>query len=152
MAAIIGLLRMGETDQKELLAGIDLVLSKLLYLWQSRDVPLLIELASTEEDRLVLELFLAGDDIARPIIAAPHVPDDRVAALRAAFDATMADAAFLDDAARGKMEIAPSSGLEIQAIATRVLNAPAAVIAKAKASLEVRDIIKELPAGGKASE
>ena len=43
MAAIIGLLRMGETDQEELLAGIDLVLSELLYLWQSRDVPLLIE-------------------------------------------------------------------------------------------------------------
>ena len=43
MAAIIGLLRMSETDQEELLAGIDLVLSELLYLWQSRDVPLLIE-------------------------------------------------------------------------------------------------------------
>lgn len=43
MAAIIGLLRMGETDQEELLAGIDLVLTELLYLWQSRDVPLLIE-------------------------------------------------------------------------------------------------------------
>ncbi len=43
MAAIIGLLRMSETDQEELLAGIDLVLAELLYLWQSRDVPLLIE-------------------------------------------------------------------------------------------------------------
>ena len=43
MAAIIGLLRMSETDQEELLAGIDLVLTELLYLWQSRDVALLIE-------------------------------------------------------------------------------------------------------------
>ncbi|MEZ4770894.1 MAG: hypothetical protein R2844_21060 [Caldilineales bacterium] len=43
MAAIIGLLRMGETDQEELLAGIDLVLSELLFLWQNRDVSLLIE-------------------------------------------------------------------------------------------------------------
>ena len=43
MAAIIGLLRMSETDQEELLADIDLVLTELLYLWQSRDVALLIE-------------------------------------------------------------------------------------------------------------
>ena len=116
------------------------------------DVPLLIDLASNEEDRLVLELFLAGDDIARPIIAAPRVPDERIAALRAAFDATMIDGAFLADAARAKMEIAPSSGVEIQAIATRVLNAPASVIAKAQAALVVKDIIRELPAGDKASE
>lgn len=116
------------------------------------DVPLLIDLAKTDQDRQVLELFLAGDDVARPIIAPPHVPDDRVAALRAAFDATMTDQGFLDDAAKGKIEIASASGREIEAVVMRVLNTPPAVAEKARAALEIRDVIKELPATGKSGD
>jgi tripartite-type tricarboxylate transporter receptor subunit TctC len=116
------------------------------------DVPLLIDLAKTAEDKQVLELFLAGDDIARPIIAPPKVPDDRIAALRTAFDATMTDKGFLDDAAKGKIEIEPASGKEIEVIATRVLNTPPAVAAKARAALEVKDVIKELPKKGKSGD
>ena len=40
--------------------------------------------------------------IARPIVTNPGVPAERVAALRRAFDATLADPAFLEDAARAE--------------------------------------------------
>ena len=64
------------------------------------------------------------------------MPADRVAALRAAFDATMKDAAFLAEARQQKMEIDPVSGAEINALLERVYAAPPAVIAR------IRELVK----------
>src|SRR3712207_5304322 len=62
------------------------------------DVPLLMDLASNPDDRAVLKLLSSPTTIGRPILAPPGVPAERVKALRAAFDATMKDPAFLEDA------------------------------------------------------
>ena len=58
------------------------------------DVPLLSELGKTAEDRQVLEVISADVAVGRPILTTPDVAPERVAALRKAFDDTMADKAF----------------------------------------------------------
>jgi tripartite-type tricarboxylate transporter receptor subunit TctC len=97
-----------------------------------KGVPLLVDYAKTPEARAVVELFLLPDEVARPIIAGPNLPKERIAALRTAFNATMKDPAFLDEARKGKMEIIASSGEEAQAKALKILHAPKAILDKAK--------------------
>jgi tripartite-type tricarboxylate transporter receptor subunit TctC len=74
------------------------------------DVPSALDFARNEADRKVMELNFTQKTAARPVIAPPGVPADRVAALRAAFAALAADQEFLADAERSKLEIAPIPG------------------------------------------
>ncbi len=66
------------------------------------DVPLLVDLAGNSDDRSLLELFSAPYTIGKPTAVGPKVPADRVAALRAAYVATMQDPAFLADAKQAR--------------------------------------------------
>lgn len=96
-------------------------------------VPLLLDFARTPEDRQILEVYLAPVEIARPFLVGPDVPAERVAALRRAFDAAMADPVLLEEARRSRLEIEPMRGEDVQAIVERIVRAPPAVIARAKA-------------------
>ena len=53
----------------------------------------------TDRQKQVLKLVLSRLVVGRPFAAPPGVPDDRKEALRTAFDATLKDPAFLDEAA-----------------------------------------------------
>jgi hypothetical protein len=88
------------------------------------DVPLLIDLAKNEEDKAVLRLLSAPTTIGRPIFTSPGVPEERVKALRAAFDATMKDPEFLADAKRSGFDINPVSGEEMQKIVADIVATP----------------------------
>jgi tripartite-type tricarboxylate transporter receptor subunit TctC len=72
---------------------------------QFAHVPAIVELAKDERTRRILDLALAADDMDRPILAPPGVPPERVAALRAAFHATMIDAEFIQQAGKQHLEI-----------------------------------------------
>ena len=74
------------------------------------DVPLVIDLAKTDEQRQILKLIFARQVMGRPFLAPPGVPPDRAAALRKAFMDTMTDKEFLADAEKAQMEINPVSG------------------------------------------
>ena len=78
------------------------------------DVPLVMDLPMSAEDREVLKLVFARQVMGRPYAAPPGVPADRVAALRRAFDETMKDPAFLADAAKAQLEIVPETGEDVQ--------------------------------------
>lgn len=84
------------------------------------DLPLIMDLAKTAEQRSVLELIFARQVMGRPVLAPPNLPADRLTALRRAFDITMKDGAFLAEAAKGKWEITPVTGEEIEALMKRV--------------------------------
>ena len=96
------------------------------------DVPLVRDLAPTPEDRSALELLLAPSAAARPFFLPPGVPAERVATLRAAFDATMADPEFLADAAAQKATIRFAGGVATQALIDRIYHLPPSVVARAK--------------------
>jgi tripartite-type tricarboxylate transporter receptor subunit TctC len=91
------------------------------------DVPLVIDLAKTEEQRAILKLMFARQVMAWPIVAPPDLPADRVAVLRNAFMATEQDKDFLADADKAQLEINPVSGEDIQKLVQEVYQTPAAL-------------------------
>jgi tripartite-type tricarboxylate transporter receptor subunit TctC len=102
------------------------------------DVPNALDLAKAESERAALELAMARLDIGRPFFLPPGVPDDRAAALRAAFDATMKDPAFLAEAAKLKIDIDPMSGRELAAFVAQVSKTPDDVVARVRKALETK--------------
>jgi tripartite-type tricarboxylate transporter receptor subunit TctC len=99
------------------------------------NVPLIWELGRNEAEKRVLRLMSAASSIGRPLFTPPDVPADRVAALRAAFDAAVTSKAFLAEAAKSKLDINPVRGVDVQAIVQEVLNAPEDIRALAKAAV-----------------
>ena len=73
-------------------------------------------------------LFL---QLGRPFLAPPNVPPERVAALRAAFDRTMADAAFLAEAQQMNLKVEAKSGAAIASSIRAIAELPGDIIAKA---------------------
>ncbi len=92
------------------------------------NVPLAIDLAKTPADRQVLELQMIPLLFGRPYMAPPGVPADRVAMLRKAFDATMKDPAFLAEAKKARLEVAPVSGQKMNELLAKAYGAPKDVV------------------------
>jgi tripartite-type tricarboxylate transporter receptor subunit TctC len=65
--------------------------------------------------------------VGRPIFTTPGVPPDRVKILRDAFDATIKDPAFLEEARKLNLPINALSGAELQQLVANIVNAPADV-------------------------
>jgi tripartite-type tricarboxylate transporter receptor subunit TctC len=95
------------------------------------DVPLIIDLAKTDEQRQVLKLIFVRQVMGRPFLAPPGIPADRVAALRKAFIATLADKDFLADAEKSQLEINPVPGEELEKLVKEVYASPPEVAKKA---------------------
>jgi len=91
------------------------------------DVPLLMDVASNDLDKAALRLLSAPTTIGRPFFAPPGVPAERVKALRAAFNAMVKDAAFLEEAKKLNLDIDPVPGEELQKIVSEIIDAPAPV-------------------------
>jgi tripartite-type tricarboxylate transporter receptor subunit TctC len=92
------------------------------------DVPLVLDLARTAEQRSILKLVFARQQIAYPFLAPPGVPQDRAAVLRSAFLKAMADPALLAEATKARLEIMPMSGREVQRLVTELHATPAVVV------------------------
>ncbi len=73
-------------------------------------VPSAFEFVRNEADRRTLELYLTQKTVARPLIAPPGVPPDRLAALRSGFIALAQDRDFLAAAQAAKLDVAPVAG------------------------------------------
>jgi tripartite-type tricarboxylate transporter receptor subunit TctC len=94
------------------------------------DVPLVLDLAPTDEARQILKIMAARQVMGRPFFAPPELPADRAAALRKAFMDTLRDPDFLAEAQRAKLEITPVSAERVEALLKEIYATPAAVIAK----------------------
>jgi tripartite-type tricarboxylate transporter receptor subunit TctC len=84
------------------------------------------------EDRQVMDVIFRQTQLARPLAAPPGTPKARVAALRKAFMATMSDPGLVADGKRIKVEFAPLSGDEAQALMEKFYATPPALVAEAK--------------------
>jgi len=103
-----------------------------------KHVPLVMELAQTDEQRELLTLIFARQSMAYPLIAPPQVPADRAEALRAAFDATMKDKDFLAAAKASKLDVNPTTGKEILRLIEQVYSASPDLIARARKAAGVK--------------
>jgi tripartite-type tricarboxylate transporter receptor subunit TctC len=99
------------------------------------DVPLIVDLAKTDEQRQILKMIFARQVMGRPYLAPPGIPADRAEALRKAFMDTMADKDFLADAEKAQLEITPVDGAGIQKLVAEVYQSPPEVAKKAAALL-----------------
>ncbi len=88
------------------------------------DVPLLMDLGANEADRAALKLVSAPPSIGRPVFSTPDLPPERTKALRDAFDKTMKDPVFLEEAKKINLDIDPVSGEELQKIVADIIDAP----------------------------
>ena len=97
-----------------------------------KDVPFILDMARNADERALLTLLMQNKALGRPFFVAPKVPADRVAALRAAFDATMQDPDFRADAAKTVGPIDAVSGVKMQADLAQVYALPADLIERAR--------------------
>lgn len=95
------------------------------------DVPTLVELARPA-DKDVAEFMIASTPIARSIAVGPGVPAERVAALREAFEKTMADPDFLAAAKKRKLVIQPRKWQETEALVKKIAGASPELVARVK--------------------
>ena len=105
------------------------------------DVPLVIDLAETEELKRLLKIQFTAFELGRPIFAAEGVPADRIAILRKAFDDSMKDKELMLEAEKSDQEVNPMSGAEMQEIFKDIYETPKHMIARlAAASVEKADL------------
>ncbi|HEY7384881.1 MAG TPA: hypothetical protein VH743_14535 [Beijerinckiaceae bacterium] len=88
------------------------------------DVPLMMDLAANPDDRAVLRLLSVSGTIGRPIFTTPEVPADRVRTLREAFQMTVRDPAFLEEAKAANIDLNPVSGEELQKLVGEIVATP----------------------------
>jgi tripartite-type tricarboxylate transporter receptor subunit TctC len=103
------------------------------------DVPLLTELAKSDEQRRIFQLVSSAPALGQPYVAPPDLPADRLAVLRSAFAATLKDAAFLAETAKMRFAIDAMDAGEVAQIARETTHAPPDIIAKAKAAMDMAD-------------
>ena len=100
------------------------------------DAPSLEDLAATADERRIIALVLSGGPLGRPFAVNRNVPEERVAALRAAFDAIMQDPDFLAEMAALNFDVAPVGGAALQGMVERVVETPKDLAARARPFLE----------------
>lgn len=99
-------------------------------------VPTALEIAPNAESRAIFEIAFVEQVMGRPFVLPPDVPKDRVNILRVAFDKTMIDKEFLEEAAKQGAEVDPVSGARINELLDKVYSAPPALAQR------VRDLVQ----------
>jgi tripartite-type tricarboxylate transporter receptor subunit TctC len=120
-------------DQKKFHVLVQLALSKHPDL---PNIPLITDLAKTDEQRQILKLIFARQVMGRPFLAPPGLPAERVRALRKAFMDTMNDKDFLADTEKAQMEITPVSGDQIEKLVREIFATPPEIAQRAAALLK----------------
>jgi tripartite-type tricarboxylate transporter receptor subunit TctC len=99
------------------------------------DVPTARELAGTQTARALIELAELPYVMARPFVAPPGVPADRVAALQVAFLAVHRDPLFLADAAQLKIDVNALGAEAVLSAIDRIADAPRDLLDQLRRSL-----------------
>ena len=99
------------------------------------DVPTLVELGNTPDDRAALAFYTSSAAVSRPLLGTPGIPADRLKALREAFQATIGDAEFLAEINRTQAEFDPAPGEYLQDLAKKMAATPPEVVQRTAAAL-----------------
>ncbi len=88
------------------------------------NLPSAFDFIKNDADRKVMELHFTQKTAARPVIAPPDTPADKVATLRKAFAALAHDKEFLAEAERSKIEFGFVPGEEVDRIVALIAATP----------------------------
>ena len=103
------------------------------------DVPLLTELAETDEQREIFKFVSATGNLERPFAGPPGLPADRLKTLRDGLMAMTKDAGFLAAIAEQNLELDPLPGEETAKIVSAIVNVSPDIIEKTKAAMAVKE-------------
>jgi tripartite-type tricarboxylate transporter receptor subunit TctC len=92
--------------------------------------------AKTDEQKQLLNVLDAADQVGRPFVMSKQVPADAIAIMRKAFNDTMKDQAFLAEMKKQQLPVNPLTGEEAEKIVAKMTSVPPAIVAKAKAIYE----------------
>ncbi len=98
-------------------------------------VPSVFDYAKTPEARQVLEIHFGQLKLARPVVAPPGVPIDRLAALSKGFADSLKDEGLLADAKKAQIDIEYVSGDEARKLLAEFANYPKPALAKARQAM-----------------
>jgi hypothetical protein len=96
------------------------------------EVPLLLDLAKTAEDRQVMELIFGPAATGYPSFMGPGVPKERVDAIREAYRKTLQDPEFQQLLVKQRLELDPIEGVEIAAVVKKLFSLPPAIVERAR--------------------
>ena len=108
-------------------------LSPTLVPGMDRDIPWGGDLVRNADERQIYDFLVAPERLGRLFMVAGRVPAERIAVLRTAFDAMVADPEFRADAGKMKLLVTPMTGAVVARHFTELYATPATVVAKAKA-------------------
>lgn len=92
------------------------------------EVPTALELTQDKADRELLRFYSLKYDMSFPIAAPDGIPPDRLAALRLAFDKTMGDESYRDDAAKMGLSLDAVGAADLTKLIREVEETPQPVI------------------------
>ena len=99
-------------------------------------VPFVNDLASTQEQKDLLDVLNGSGELGRPFIVAQLVPAERVGILRAAFEAMVKDESFLGESQKQNLLLDPVTGEEAEKIIATIYAAPPELTRRVKDVLE----------------
>jgi tripartite-type tricarboxylate transporter receptor subunit TctC len=94
------------------------------------DVPLIMDFVKTDEHKAMWSVILDMAQAGRPITAPPGIPAELTKTLRAAFDATVKDPAFVAEMECGRRELSPENGESMQKMLEEVAGTPTETLTK----------------------
>jgi tripartite-type tricarboxylate transporter receptor subunit TctC len=101
------------------------------------NVPLAIDFAKTDEARKLIQLGIQDQDaITRLYALPPRTPKERVQILRKAFIATLKDPDFVTEAKKTRLEIAPTTGEELEKIVQNLFGLDSQLLTRLKEALK----------------
>ena len=100
------------------------------------DVPLMLDLAKTDENREPIEFISKSSAIGRPVATSPGVPKERFEALRAAFDKVSLDADFIAEVGKQRLELDPMPGEALATLVREMIEAPLPIRDRVKRATE----------------
>jgi tripartite-type tricarboxylate transporter receptor subunit TctC len=99
-------------------------------------VPTIYELMdkykTPEVSRRLATALLASGEFHRPYMAPPKISPEVVKSLREAFNKTMKDLDFIAEAKKKRLDLDPTTGEDVQALASEVMSQPKDVIKRLK--------------------
>lgn len=111
---------------------------KVLFNTESKPIPglnapTIYQLAKTQEQKQIIALYNSSIELGRPMVTPPDIPADRLAALRKAFEAALADAELKAEAEKQKLEISLVKGEELEVLVKNLMATPPELVAKMQA-------------------
>ena len=98
-------------------------------------VPSVFKYVKSDEERKVVELVISQQVFQRSYIAPPGIPAEQLATLRSAFDATMRDQQFLDEAEKLRIEISALPGDKVQELVQKLHGTPKDIVERARQAI-----------------